>query len=219
MNGPELRNFRVTLHRRRFFVGMLPQSTTSQDLENYFKAYGPIESAYVIDSPKNAQTHKFGYVIFSSEDVLESNILKTNHRIKGQKVIVDIFKGKNSAENGQKQEGESFFPTSKLELQEFYNSKKIGMFSQTKIQDQMFSHLLTNYMQNLGSPTHMTTQIPQIPRIPDLVSFSELSMGQISPSHMKHSLFSKQGSSDVFMGISPDISPTNLNSSQINSPF
>lgn len=99
MTGQELDRFRASLHKRRFFVGMLPESATSKDLEDHFKVYGPIESAYIIQNEKTSHGRKFGYVIFKSEEVLNSNILGVTHQIKGKKVIVDIFKGKNSAQN------------------------------------------------------------------------------------------------------------------------
>lgn len=70
MTGLELQKFRSSLHSRRFFVGMLPEGTTSKDLEDHFKIFGPIETAYVIDHEKSSRGRKFGYVIFKSENVL-----------------------------------------------------------------------------------------------------------------------------------------------------
>lgn len=49
---------------------MLPEGTTSKDLEDHFKIFGPIETAYVIDHEKSSRGRKFGYVIFKSENVL-----------------------------------------------------------------------------------------------------------------------------------------------------
>jgi len=75
---------------------MLPEDTTSEDLENHFKIYGPIETAYVIESSKSNKGRKFGYVTFKSEQVSKSGILSVTHQIKGKQIIVDVFKGKNS---------------------------------------------------------------------------------------------------------------------------
>jgi RNA recognition motif-containing protein len=92
--GSELNKFKNKLCKRRFFVGNLPSKIKNTDLEEYFSQFGPVECAYTIKDHKTKKSKNFGYVIFQSEEILQSDILKKKHVILGKKVIFDVFKGK-----------------------------------------------------------------------------------------------------------------------------
>lgn len=73
----------------KLYVGNLPWSTTSQDLESLFGEYGSVQSANVISDRETGRSRGFGFVEMSSEDArramselngheLESRALKVN---------------------------------------------------------------------------------------------------------------------------------------------
>ena len=50
------------------YVGNLPFSTTSEDLEALFGQYGPVESAAVINDRETGRSRGFGFVEMGNED-------------------------------------------------------------------------------------------------------------------------------------------------------
>ena len=50
------------------YVGNLPFSTTSEDLEALFGEYGAVESAAVINDRETGRSRGFGFVEMSNED-------------------------------------------------------------------------------------------------------------------------------------------------------
>ncbi|MGI9328879.1 MAG: RNA recognition motif domain-containing protein [Pseudomonadales bacterium] len=73
----------------KLYVGNLPWSTTSQDLEQLFGEYGAVQSANVISDRETGRSRGFGFVEMSNDDgrramselnghELESRALKVN---------------------------------------------------------------------------------------------------------------------------------------------
>lgn len=54
--------------KKKIYVGNLPYSTTSEELEEMFSEHGDIESAVVISDKFSGRSKGFGFVEFVEED-------------------------------------------------------------------------------------------------------------------------------------------------------
>ena len=71
----------------KLFVGKLPYSTTSEELERLFATVGTVQSAKVITDKFSGQSKGFGFVEMSS--VAEAqNALSLNNSLVGDRAIV-----------------------------------------------------------------------------------------------------------------------------------
>lgn len=52
---------------KKLFVGSLPYSTTSEELETMFAAHGSVDSAVVINDRETGRSKGFGFVEMSSD--------------------------------------------------------------------------------------------------------------------------------------------------------
>lgn len=75
---------------RKIYVGNLPWSTTSQDLEALFAAHGPVRSAEVISDRETGRSRGFGFVEMDTDEGLQAAISALNgHEINGRPLTVN----------------------------------------------------------------------------------------------------------------------------------
>ena len=75
---------------RKIYVGNLPWSTTSQDLEALFAAHGPVRSAEVISDRETGRSRGVGFVEMDTDEGLQAAISALNgHEINGRPLTVN----------------------------------------------------------------------------------------------------------------------------------
>jgi RNA recognition motif-containing protein len=75
---------------RKIYVGNLPWSTTSQDLEAMFAPHGPVRSAEVISDRETGRSRGFGFVEMDTDEGLQAAISALNgHEINGRPLTVN----------------------------------------------------------------------------------------------------------------------------------
>ena len=75
---------------RKIYVGNLPWSTTSQDLEAMFAAHGAVRSAEVISDRETGRSRGFGFVEMETDEGLQAAISALNgQEINGRPLTVN----------------------------------------------------------------------------------------------------------------------------------
>jgi RNA recognition motif-containing protein len=75
---------------RKIYVGNLPWSTTSADLEAMFAPHGAVRSAEVISDRETGRSRGFGFVEMETDDGLQAAINALNgHEINGRPLTVN----------------------------------------------------------------------------------------------------------------------------------
>lgn len=75
---------------KRLFVGNLPFSTSSEDLERLFSEVGTCESANVVTDRDTGRSRGFGFVEMSSDDEAKAAVERLNGReMDGRQINVD----------------------------------------------------------------------------------------------------------------------------------
>ena len=75
---------------RKIYVGNLPWSTTSADLEALFAPHGPVRSAEVISDRETGRSRGFGFVEMETDDGLQAAISALNgYEINGRPLTVN----------------------------------------------------------------------------------------------------------------------------------
>jgi RNA recognition motif-containing protein len=75
---------------RKIYVGNLPWSTTSQDLEAMFAPHGAVRSAEVISDRETGRSRGFGFVEMETDEGLQAAISALNgHEINGRPLTVN----------------------------------------------------------------------------------------------------------------------------------
>jgi RNA recognition motif-containing protein len=75
---------------KKLFVGNLPFSTTSQQLEDLFSRIGPCDSASVVTDRDTGQSRGFGFVEMASDDDATRAIDELDgHELGGRKLTVN----------------------------------------------------------------------------------------------------------------------------------
>ena len=69
------------------YVGNLPYSTTSNDLESLFAEYGEVVSAHVITDRDTGRSRGFGFVEMESSEAAESAISALNGEDHGGRAL------------------------------------------------------------------------------------------------------------------------------------
>ena len=78
---------------KRLFVGSLPYSTTSAQLEEIFSQVGKISSLNLITDRYSGQSKGFAFVEMSSDKEADEAIKKFNNfEIDGRKIVVNVAK-------------------------------------------------------------------------------------------------------------------------------
>jgi RNA recognition motif-containing protein len=74
----------------KLYVGNLPYSVTSQDLEDLFRPFGPVLSSHVITDRVTGRSRGFGFVELASTEAAEAAIAQLNQReYEGRTLIVN----------------------------------------------------------------------------------------------------------------------------------
>ena len=75
---------------RKIYVGNLPWSTTSADLEALFSAHGAVQSAEVISDRETGRSRGFGFVEMQTDEGLQAAISALNgHEMNGRPLTVN----------------------------------------------------------------------------------------------------------------------------------
>ena len=75
---------------RKIYVGNLPWSTTSADLEAMFAAHGAVRSAEVISDRETGRSRGFGFVEMETDEGLQAAISALNgHEMNGRPLTVN----------------------------------------------------------------------------------------------------------------------------------
>jgi RNA recognition motif-containing protein len=75
---------------RKIYVGNLPWSTTSSDLEAMFSPHGAVRSAEVISDRETGRSRGFGFVEMETDEGLQAAINALNgHEINGRPLTVN----------------------------------------------------------------------------------------------------------------------------------
>jgi RNA recognition motif-containing protein len=75
---------------RKIYVGNLPWSTTSADLEAMFSPHGAVRSAEVISDRETGRSRGFGFVEMETDEGLQAAISQLNgHEINGRPLTVN----------------------------------------------------------------------------------------------------------------------------------
>ena len=75
---------------RKIYVGNLPWSTTSADLEAMFAEHGPVSSAEVISDRETGRSRGFGFVEMESEEGMQAAVNALNgHEMNGRPLTVN----------------------------------------------------------------------------------------------------------------------------------
>lgn len=83
--------------QNKLFVGSLPFSTTSEQLEELFKPFGTVQSAQVITDRDSGRSKGFGFVEMSSEEEAQAGIEGLNgQEVEGRKLTVNVARPKQS---------------------------------------------------------------------------------------------------------------------------
>ena len=74
----------------KLYVGNLSFRVTSEDLQDYFQAAGPVESANVVFDKETGRSRGFGFVEMASEDAANSAIAQFNgQEYDGRNMVVN----------------------------------------------------------------------------------------------------------------------------------
>jgi RNA recognition motif-containing protein len=75
---------------RKIYVGNLPWSTTSADLEAMFSPHGAVRSAEVISDRETGRSRGFGFVEMETDEGLQAAISALNgHEVNGRPLTVN----------------------------------------------------------------------------------------------------------------------------------
>ena len=75
---------------KRIYVGNLPWSTTSSDLEALFREHGEVQSAEVIADRVSGRSRGFGFVQMESDEATDTAMNALNgHEIEGRPLLVN----------------------------------------------------------------------------------------------------------------------------------
>lgn len=75
---------------KRIYVGNLPWTTTSSDLQTLFEEHGAVESAEVVTDRETGRSRGFGFVAMESDEASNAAIEALNgHDIDGRPLVVN----------------------------------------------------------------------------------------------------------------------------------
>ena len=81
---------------KKLFVGSLPYSTTSDELEELFAAHGTVESAVVINDRESGRSKGFGFVEMSTDEEAEAPVQAMDGSdVGGRSIVVSPARPKN----------------------------------------------------------------------------------------------------------------------------
>jgi len=81
----------------KLYVGNLPFSTTSRDLETLFSAHGDVTDAQVITDRETGRSRGFGFVEMGSDEAAQQAIAELNDSdISGRRIRVNVARERSS---------------------------------------------------------------------------------------------------------------------------
>lgn len=96
--GDQLHAARDSLKKRRIFIRNLKKNFTDGDLQNFFKQFGELESAYVVKVHSTGRKRSFGYVTYKSEEPAVLLLKQGSVIINGVELFVHPFRKPSSSE-------------------------------------------------------------------------------------------------------------------------
>lgn len=85
----------------KLFVGSLPYSVTSQELQELFAPFGNVESAAVITDKFSGQSKGFGFVEMTNDEGAQKAIQELNgSNVGGRNIFVSVAKPKEERPQG-----------------------------------------------------------------------------------------------------------------------
>ncbi len=84
----------------KLYVGNLPWSTTSQDLESLFGEYGAVQSANVISDRETGRSRGFGFVEMNNDDGRRAMSELNGHEIESRALKVNEAQDKPRRSGG-----------------------------------------------------------------------------------------------------------------------
>ncbi|MDP8256671.1 MAG: RNA-binding protein [Candidatus Alcyoniella australis] len=74
----------------KLYVGGLPWSMSSEDLQNAFAPHGQVVEAKVIEDRQTGRSRGFGFVTFSNEEEAKSALKLDGTEMDGRRIKVDM---------------------------------------------------------------------------------------------------------------------------------
>ncbi|VDL95548.1 unnamed protein product [Schistocephalus solidus] len=84
---------------KKIFVGALKKDVTSEDLNNYFSAFGNVVDAQVVMNKETNESRGFAFVTFDDTDAVDKVILARPHMVRENKI--DVRKALSKEEMGK----------------------------------------------------------------------------------------------------------------------
>jgi len=84
----EARDQMETKNNKTLYIGRISQDTTKEDLEDYFKQFGKLESAYLIYEKDTNISKRFGFVEYEKEEIAKNVIDMKFHFLNGKNIAV-----------------------------------------------------------------------------------------------------------------------------------
>ena len=86
---------------KRIYVGNLPWSTTSSDLESLFAEHGAVNTAEVITDRATGRSRGFGFIQMSNDEETAAAIDALNGRdLSGRPLVVNEARERSTRSNG-----------------------------------------------------------------------------------------------------------------------
>ena len=85
----------------KLFVGSLPFSTSEEELNSMFTAFGPVASARLINDRESGQSRGFGFVEMNDDAHAQAAIQRLNGSTVGtRQIVVNVAKPMEKREGG-----------------------------------------------------------------------------------------------------------------------
>jgi RNA recognition motif-containing protein len=86
---------------KRLYVGNLPYSFTSQDLQKLFSEYGPVKSAEVVQERDTGRSRGFGFVEMETAQATEDAIRNVHDKqVGGRSLVVNEARARTGGGGG-----------------------------------------------------------------------------------------------------------------------
>ncbi len=88
----------ATENGKKLFIGNLPYSVTSEDLEAAFAEAGTVTSAQIVTDRETGRPRGFGFVEMESDEMAQAAIEMWNEKdLKGRTIFVNVARPKSDA--------------------------------------------------------------------------------------------------------------------------
>lgn len=84
------------MNKKKLFIGNLPWSIDSEQLNEIFSKFGKIVEAVVITERHSGRSKGFGFVEYETEEAAQKAVDELNEKeVEGRKIFVNIAKPKS----------------------------------------------------------------------------------------------------------------------------